>query len=62
MRSNHLRPPNAQPGNINLGGKRGPFLLSCGCCTVENLKYRELNKIAKKELKQDLNNQYYKEK
>jgi hypothetical protein len=62
MRSNHLIPPNAQPGDFNLKGKRGPFLLSCGCCTIRNLKCRELNKIAKKELKQDLNEYHNKEK
>ncbi len=47
MKSLHLR---NIAGNINLKGKKYK-LLSCKCCVVQDFRYREKVKQAKKEIR-----------
>ncbi len=39
--------------NINLKGKK-VCKLSCGCCTIQNLTEREINKIIIKETRREI--------
>lgn len=46
-------------GNRNLKGKKGTFGYTCGCCEMLGyLKDKELNKISRKEMRDDINNYY----